>query len=58
MWDDICKCHGQGCPKRLTCLRYLYRHRGGNYQTYFTESPYDKEKKACDQYMKKKKGKD
>ena len=47
--SDIAKCKGKSCPIKKKCYRYVaeadeYR------QSYFTTSPYDKEKKECQSF--------
>lgn len=50
---DICLCTGENCPLRETCKRYIYHLKDRlsgweNYNTYFTETPYNAEKADCD----------
>ena len=48
---DITKCKGLGCPVKEDCYRYTAK--ADKYQSYFTDSPYDKENKKCDYYWGK-----
>lgn len=46
---DICMCRGIECPTKNSC----YRHTAPvnpEWQSYFTEEPYDKEKQECEYY--------
>lgn len=50
---DICLCSGENCPLREGCRRYQdhlkdVKSEWMNYNTYFTDVPYDKEKEDCD----------
>lgn len=42
---DITLCPGQECPFKQDCKRYTTK--GGEYQSYFVEAPYDKEANEC-----------
>ena len=46
-------CSGNKCPLKKKC----YRHTApkGMWQSYFTNVPYDKEKKTCEYYWDNKK---
>ena len=48
---DISKCHGDGCPLKKNCYRYVVK---GNqyYQSYFMNDNYNNEKKNCEYYWK------
>jgi hypothetical protein len=55
---DITMCDGNGCPKKDACDRFLIREQlirqdpeRVGYHSYFTEIPYDFEKKECEFYM-------
>ena len=43
-------CKGEGCPLKEQCLRYTAKP-GKHMQSYFTEVPYDKEKKECQHFL-------
>ena len=45
---DITKCDGKECTMKETC--YRYKAPKGYYQSYFTESPINKETKECGYY--------
>jgi hypothetical protein len=50
---DICLCSGENCPLRENCKRYQYHLKDKlsgweNYNTHFTEVPYNSEKGDCD----------
>ena len=45
---DITKCEGKECAMKETCWRY--KAPKGYYQSYFTESPINKETKECEYY--------
>lgn len=47
---DITKCEGKECTMKETCWRY--KAPKGYYQSYFTESPINKETKECEHYWK------
>tara|TARA_R110000868_G_scaffold98868_1_gene272192 strand:- start:1198 stop:1371 length:174 start_codon:yes stop_codon:yes gene_type:complete len=47
---DIAMCKGEGCPLKEQCLRYTAKP-GKHMQSYFTEVPYDKEKKECQHFL-------
>jgi len=48
---DITMCNGGDCPLKETCYRYKAKP-SEFWQSYFTEIPYDEEKKECDHYWK------
>ena len=50
---DITMCAGTNCPLKEKCYRYLAK-ANEYHQSYFTEIPYDKEKKECEFYWKTK----
>ena len=43
---DITKCEGKGCPLKETCYRFTAVD-SKFMQSYFTETPYNKEKENC-----------
>ena len=45
---DITMCKGKGCTMKETC--YRYKAPKGDYQSYFNESPINKETKECEYY--------
>ena len=45
---DITKCSGGGCPLKNNCYRYLAS--SSEWQSYFTDVPYDKKNLTCE-YM-------
>ena len=45
---DITMCKGKECPIKDTCYRYTAK--ASDYQSYFSEIPYDFKKKECDNY--------
>ena len=45
---DITMCKGLECPVKEDC--YRFNAKADEYQYYFLEPPYDKEKKKCDYY--------
>ena len=45
---DITMCEGLDCPVKEDC--YRFNAKADEYQCYFLEPPYDKEKKKCDYY--------
>ena len=48
---DITMCEGKDCPLKETCYRYTAKPSEFR-QSYFINSPYDKEKGECDHHMK------
>ncbi len=47
--SDITKCTGLNCLLKETC--YRYKAKSDNlYQSYFTEVPYNLDKKKCEYY--------
>lgn len=48
---DITMCKGLDCPVKEDC--YRFNAKADEYQAYFLEAPYNKEKKQCDYYWGK-----
>ena len=47
--SDITMCKGVDCPLKESC--YRYKTKANPYrQSYFIETPYNKETNACDHY--------
>lgn len=46
---DITMCKGTNCPIKQNCHRAL-AIPNLNWQSYFSEIPYNKEKEKCDEY--------
>ena len=44
---DITKCEGKDCPLKETCYRFTAKDNEYG-QSYFTETPYNKEKENCE----------
>ena len=44
---DITKCDGVGCPLKEKCYRFTAKDNEYG-QSYFTETPYNKETKTCE----------
>ena len=49
---DICMCKGEGCPVKDQCFRNTAKD--SEYQAFFTEIPYDKEKLECEYFWQNK----
>ena len=49
---DITLCKGLDCPLKETCFRHTAKPNEFR-QSYFTNSPYDKENKKCDYYYER-----
>lgn len=53
---DITMCKGNDCPLKESCFRYLatpvilYNTHYPDYQSYFTDPPFNKETNTCDNY--------
>jgi hypothetical protein len=47
---DITMCKPIYCPLKDTC--YRYKAKPDQYQSFFSEQPYNDEKKTCEQYWK------
>ena len=45
---DICMCRGEGCPLKDSCHRHTARP--DQWQSWFTEIPYDEKTKAWQYY--------
>ena len=45
---DITMCEGTGCPLRKHCYRFVAKP--DDWQTYFVDTPYNKETKSCAHY--------
>lgn len=43
---DICMCKGHGCPKKDKCYRYT--EKVGMWQSYFLETPINKDNNECE----------
>ena len=46
---DISKCKGQDCPLKETCYRFT--SKASDWQSYFSETPYDATTNSCDYHM-------
>ena len=49
---DGTKCEGKGCPLKETCYRFTAKDNEYG-QSYFTETPYNKEKENCEYLWQK-----
>ena len=45
---DITMCEGINCPLKMKCYRFLAKP--DDLQSYFVDTPYDKETKQCEHY--------
>ena len=50
---DITMCSGKNCPLSTTCYRYTAKANEFR-QSYFIETPYNKEKQECEHYWENK----
>lgn len=48
---DITMCQTKDCPIKQSCYRFT-AIPNREYQSYFTETPYDEDDERCDHYIK------
>jgi hypothetical protein len=49
---DITMCNGEGCPLKKTCYRFTAKPTP-EWQSWFTEIPYDHENSGCVHYWQR-----